>query len=159
METHSDLSTGDATTRLAAASSTPPLVVPVIEERAVIHREVVESGRVRLSKTVQEHEEAIDLTLLHEEVLVERVPIDQYVADDAAAPAVRYEGDTLVVPVVREVIVKRLLLVEELRVTKHQVETQETQHVTLRHEQVNVTRVPGEAPGSSTFSDSQSPTI
>jgi uncharacterized protein (TIGR02271 family) len=141
MNTTPDPSLGDSTTRLPSLPGTPPLVVPVIEETAVIHREVVESGRVRLSKTVQEHEEAIDLTLLHEEVQVERVPINQYVADDAAAPAVRYEGDTLVVPVVREVVVKRLLLVEELRVTKHQVETQQTQHVTLRHEQVQVDRL------------------
>lgn len=159
MKTHSDPSTGDTTTRLAATPATPPLVVPIIEERAVIHREVVESGRVRLSKTVQEHEEAIDLTLLHEEVQVERVPINQYVADDAAAPAVRYEGDTLVVPVVREVVVKRLLLVEELRVTKHQIETQQQQHVTLRHEQIAVTRIPSETPGSSTPPDSQPPTL
>lgn len=137
----SDSSFGDANSRLAATSAAPPLVVPVIEERAVIQREVVESGRVRLSKTVQEHEEAIDLTLLHEEVQVERVPINQYVADDAAAPAVRYEGNTLVVPVVREVIVKRLLLVEELRVTKQQVETHQTQHVTLLHEQIQVDRL------------------
>lgn len=141
MNTTPDPSLGDSTTRLAAIPGTPPLVVPVIEETALIHREVVESGRVRLSKTVQEHEEAIDLALLHEEVQVERVPLNQYVADDAAAPAVRYEGDTLIVPIVREVLVKRLLLVEELRVTKHQVETQHTQHVTLRHEQIQVDRL------------------
>jgi uncharacterized protein (TIGR02271 family) len=120
---------------------TVPLVMPVIEERVVVRREVVESGRVQLSRTVHEREEAIDLTLQHEEVQVERVPLNQYVPDEAPAPAVRYEGDTLIVPVVREVLVKRLLLVEELRVTKHQVQTQETQHVTLRHEQVEVSRL------------------
>jgi stress response protein YsnF len=49
----------------------------------------------------------------------------------------------MIIPVLREVIVveKRLLLVEELRVTKHQVLKQETQQVTLRKEEVNVERV------------------
>lgn len=152
-------SSAEAAGRLATSPATPPLVVPVIEERAVIRREVVETGRVRLSKTVQEQEQAVDLTLLHEEVQVERVPINQYVADDASAPTVRYEGDTLVVPVVREVLVKRLLVVEELRVTKQQVETQHTQRVTLRHEQIDITRTSTDSPEASISPDSQFPTL
>lgn len=140
MDTTTDPFPADTTGRLSSTPNTLPLVVPVLEERAVIQRDIVESGRVRLSKTVHEHEEAINMTLQHEEVQVERVAINQFVADDASTPVVRYEGDTLIVPVVREVIVKRLLLVEELRVTKHQVQTQETQNVTLRHEQVEVNR-------------------
>ncbi|MDF7812082.1 YsnF/AvaK domain-containing protein [Hymenobacter sp. YC55] len=154
MDTSTNPLSADASDRLPDTPLTTPLVVPVIEEHAVVHREVVESGRVRLSKTVQEHEEAIDLALQHEEVNVERVPLNQYVADEAAAPAVRYEGDTLVIPVVREVVVKRLLLVEELRVTKHRVETHETQNVTLRSEQVHVERI---APDNTTSSLPNSP--
>jgi uncharacterized protein (TIGR02271 family) len=140
MSTTPDPSATDVPNRLSL-DSTAPLVLPVIEERAVVRREVVESGRVQLTKTVQEHQEALDLTLQHEEVQVERVPLNQYVPDDAPAPTVRYEGNTLIVPVVREVMVKRLLLVEELHVTKQQVQTQETQHVTLRHEHVQVNRL------------------
>lgn len=41
--------------RLALEGSAAPLVVPVIEETAYITREVVETGRVRLTKTVTEH--------------------------------------------------------------------------------------------------------
>ena len=149
MDTTTDSLSADTSGRLPDAPLTTPLVVPVIEEHAVVHREVVESGRVRLSKIVQEHEEAINLALQHEEVNVERVPLNQYVADEATAPAVRYEGDTLIIPVVREVVVKRLLLVEELRVTKHRVETQETQTVTLRSEQIQVERI---APDGTTSS-------
>ncbi|WP_375433952.1 YsnF/AvaK domain-containing protein [uncultured Hymenobacter sp.] len=149
MDTTTDSFSADASGRLPTPSLTTPLVVPVIEEHTVVHREMVESGRVRLSKIVHEHEEAIDLALQHEEVNVERVPRNQYVADEATAPAMRYEGDTLVIPVVREVMVKRLLLVEELRVTKHQVQTQETQRVTLRSEQIQVERI---APDNTTSS-------
>ncbi|HEX8426883.1 YsnF/AvaK domain-containing protein [Hymenobacter sp.] len=149
MATTTDTFSADNSDRLSDTPLTTPLVVPVIEEHAVVHREMVESGRVRLSKLVQEHEEAIDLTLQHEEVNVERVPLNQYVADETAAPAVRYEGDTLIIPVVREVVVKRLLLVEELRVTKHQVQTQETQSIMLRSEQIQVERI---APDGTTSS-------
>ena len=141
MDTSTDISSAGAAKSVPDSSLASPLVVPIIEEYAVVHREMVESGKVLLSKTVQEHEEAINLTLQHEEVQVERVPLNQFVADGSPAPAVRYEGDTLVVPVVREVMVKRLLLVEELRVTKHQVQTQETQRVTLRQEQIQVDRL------------------
>ena len=143
MDPSTDISSAGATKSVSDSSPplTSPLVVPIIEEFAVVHREMVESGKVRLSKTVHEHEEALNLTLQHEEVQVERIPLNQFVADNSPAPAVRYEGDTLVVPVVREVMVKRLLLVEELRVTKHQVQTQETQRVTLRQEQIQVDRL------------------
>ncbi|MBX0291406.1 YsnF/AvaK domain-containing protein [Hymenobacter sp. HSC-4F20] len=126
--------------RLPEAVSETPLVLPVIEEHAVIRREVVETGRVRLSKTVEEHEEALNFTLLHDEVQVERVPVNQFVVDGATLPGVRYEGDTMIIPVVREVVVKRLLVVEELHVTKHQIPTQESHRVVLRQETVQVTR-------------------
>lgn len=123
------------------AETATKLVVPVIEERAVVHREVVERGRIRLSKTVHEQEQELAVVLQHEEAQVERVPVNQFVADGAAAPVARYEGDTLVVPIVHEVVVKRLLVVEELRIRKQQVETQHTHSVTLRHEEVKVERV------------------
>ncbi|RPD49720.1 DUF2382 domain-containing protein [Hymenobacter sediminis] len=134
-------SPSESTSRLSDQAAAP-LVLPVIEEQAVVRREVVETGRVRLTKTVQEHAEDLTFTLLHDEVQVERVPINQYVADGATLPGVRYEGDTMVIPVVREVVVKRMLVVEELHVTKHQVPTQESHQVVLRQEVVQVTHEP-----------------
>jgi stress response protein YsnF len=73
-------------------------------------------------------------------VKVERVPINAFVADGATLPGVRYEGDTMIIPVVREVVVKRMLVVEELHVTKHEVPTQESHTVVLRQESVQVHR-------------------
>ncbi|UOR06474.1 YsnF/AvaK domain-containing protein [Hymenobacter aerilatus] len=114
----------------------------VLEERAVIHRDVVESGRVRISKTVHEHQEEVDVILRHEEVQVQRVAVNEFVADGVAPPTPRYEGSTLIVPVVREIVMKRLLIVEELHILKQQVETHETETVTLRREEVHVERHP-----------------
>ena len=128
--------------QLTPAEAGAPLVVPVIEETAYITREVVETGRVRLTKTVTERPETLPLSLRRDEVQVERVPVNQFLPDGAPAPGSRYEGEILVVPVLREVMVKRLLLVEELRVTNRRAVTEEPQTVLLRHEEVHVERLP-----------------
>jgi uncharacterized protein (TIGR02271 family) len=113
------------------------LVVPVIEEDLCVDRRKVETGRVRLTKTVHEREEFVDEPLLEEEVEVERVAINRIV--DGPLP-VRYEGDTMIVPLLEEVLVveKRLVLKEELRITKRQHKTRKPQRVTLRSEEVRV---------------------
>ena len=118
-------------------------VIPVIEEQLVVDKRTVEKGRVRISKRVRETDETVNIPLIQENVQVERVPINQYVAEPP--PPVRYEGNVMIIPVLREVVVveKRLVLVEELRVTKNKTQTNETQKVRLRKEEVNVRRVSG----------------
>ncbi|MGI4870535.1 MAG: YsnF/AvaK domain-containing protein [Janthinobacterium lividum] len=124
------------------AAPEPVLRIPIIEETATITRERVETGRVRLTKTVTEHTETVPLDLRQDEVRVERVAVNQFLPDDAPAPATRYEGDVMIVPVLREVLVKRLLLVEELHISRHQIVTTEPQQVVLRHETVDIERLP-----------------
>jgi uncharacterized protein (TIGR02271 family) len=130
--------------RLAAEAAEGPRVLPVLEERATIRREVVETGRVRLTRLVHEAEEQVSVPVHHDEVQVERVPLNQTLPAGATAPGTRYEGDTLIIPVLREVAVveTRLLLVEELRVTKRQVTTQHTEPLALRREEINVEHLP-----------------
>ena len=125
----------------ADLDATGKLIIPVVEEQVHIDKQVVESGSVRITKVVSEQEVPIDIPLMHEEHDIKRVPINQYV--ESAPPPVRYEGDTMIIPVVREVLTvqKRLLVVEELHVTKSQVQTQESQQVTLRKEEVRVERL------------------
>jgi uncharacterized protein (TIGR02271 family) len=118
------------------------LVIPVIAETATITRELVETGRVRLTKTVTEHMETAPLDLRHEEVHVEHVFTNEFLPDDQPAPVARYEGEVFIVPVLREVLVKRLLLVEELHVSKHQIVTTEPQLITLRSEAIQVEQLP-----------------
>ena len=116
--------------------------IPVIEEQILLSKRVVETGRVRIAKQVSEHQEHISVPVSHDEVDVERVAINRYV--DTPPQAVRYEGDTMIISVLEEVVVveKRLMLVEELHVTKRQVQTEAMQQVTLRTETVTVTREP-----------------
>ena len=120
------------------------LLIPVIEEQLHISKQLVETGRVRIIKTVHEEEQLVNLPLLHEEFHVERVAVNQYVD---SPPAVRVEGDTTVYPVLKEVIVveKKLVLVEEVHVTRRQVTTHDPQPVTLRREEITVDRIASES--------------
>ncbi|RAK00574.1 uncharacterized protein (TIGR02271 family) [Larkinella arboricola] len=114
--------------------------IPVIEEQPVFGKQVVETGRVRVTKRVYEEEKNFELPMLTEEFEVERVPINQYI--ESPPPAVRYEGDTMIVPVLQEVIVveKRLMLVEEVRINKRQRMSKVSKSITLRREEVTVER-------------------
>lgn len=119
--------TGDAT------------VIPVIEEEAHIATQATERGRVRITKRVHTQEETVDTPLRQERVQVERVPVEKIVDSPVT---MHYDGDTLVIPVMEEVLVveKRLLLKEEVRVTKYVGETQHQGTVSVRSEEVAVER-------------------
>ena len=115
-------------------------VIPVIEESAVVTKRVVDRGGVRITKLVHEREETIDEPVWQERVTVERVQVNQPVEH---APAVRRDGDTLIIPILEEVVVveKRLVLKEELRVTMQRVSRRQPQSVTLRREEAVVERI------------------
>ena len=118
-----------------------PTVIPVMEEFVRVEKETVETGRVVVRKYVHVDTQTIDVTLREEQVQVQRVAVNRYVDE---APAVRYEGETMIVPVLREeiVVTKRLLLVEELHVHKQVLHTPAPQTVELRREEVHYERVP-----------------
>jgi uncharacterized protein (TIGR02271 family) len=117
--------------------------IPLAEEELVVDRQKVERGRVRVTKTVREHEALVQDSVLREEVEVQRVAIDRVVQQ---APEVRYEADVLVIPIVEEVAVvhKQLVLKEELRVRKRSRQTPHEERVTLRTEEAVVERMAGE---------------
>ena len=117
-------------------------VIPIIEERAVFGKRVIETGKVRVSKRVSEHEEIVDEPLLHEEVSVERVAVNQFIDQPAE---LRQEGDIMIIPVVEErlIVQKKLFLVEELHIRKQLIESHKPQKITLRKEEVSVNRMTG----------------
>jgi uncharacterized protein (TIGR02271 family) len=120
------------------------VVVPVMEEELRVGKRVVETGRVRIHKTVHEHEEVVDEPLMREEYDVERVPVDEFV-DAPVGP--RHEGETLIVPVLEEVLVveKRLVVREELRITRRRTEEHKPQRVKLLSEEISVERTDTDA--------------
>lgn len=115
-------------------------VIPVMIEEAHVSKRIVETGKVRIRKIVHEEEEIVDEPLFREEISVDRVTINKEVD---TPPEVRREGETVIVPVVEEVLVieKRLMLKEELHITRRQRTEQSHQPVTLRREEVVVERL------------------
>lgn len=115
-------------------------VIPVIEEQLHLHTKIVETGKVNISKRVRIENYLADLPLLKEEVIVEKKPINEYI--EGEAPGMRLDGDITIIPVIREVIVKRLLLVEEIHITKRRTEQIVPVNEVLRKEEVTVRRTP-----------------
>jgi stress response protein YsnF len=133
---------------LAAAQTA--VVIPVVEEAPVIGKRLVERDRVRLRSHVTTREEPVKVALVADELQVDRVPIER-VVDHAEPP--RQEGDTYVMPVYEEVLVveKRLMLKEEVRVTRVRRERLHEERVELRRADVRVERrgSNGSTPGHS----------
>jgi uncharacterized protein (TIGR02271 family) len=132
----------------AGARDEGAVVVPVVAEQLEVQKRMVEAGGVRVRKTVREREEVVDEPLLREEVQVTRVPVGRVV--EGPVP-VRHVGDTIIVSLLEEVLVveKRLMLKEELHITKERVETYRPQRVVLRSEEAVVERVGKEGVESS----------
>jgi uncharacterized protein (TIGR02271 family) len=116
------------------------VVVPVVAEQLEVQKRKVEAGGVRIRKTVSEREEVVDEPLMREEVQVKRVPVNKVV--DGPVP-VRHVGNTMIVSLLEEVLVveKRLMVKEELHITKEEVESYRPQRVRLRTEEAVVERV------------------
>jgi uncharacterized protein (TIGR02271 family) len=115
---------------------------PVLREELQLDKRIVDTGKgVRVHKTVTEDEQVIDQPLLRDELVVEHVLVGAVVAE-ANLPQTRYEGETLVVPILEEVLVvqKQLRLKEEVRITRHKREVRASQAVKLRVEQVSIER-------------------
>jgi uncharacterized protein (TIGR02271 family) len=123
----------------------PASVIPVIEENIHIDKRVIDATKVQISKKVNTEEVTVNVPTVHEEVSVERVTVNQYVD---TPPEIKQEGDTTIIPIMKEVSImkevlvveKRLMLVEEVHVTRRRVETQVSQNELLRKEEIFIER-------------------
>ena len=118
------------------------VTIPIHQEELQFGTRTVDTGRgVRIQKSVTERPLHIDEILRHDEFSVTHVPIDKIIAS-ADAPASRYEGETLIIPILEEVLVveRRLRIKEELHITKAQRETRHVETVFLKSEAVSVER-------------------
>jgi len=122
-------------------SSEEGRVIPIAEEQITIGKKLVDIGKVKIVKSIKEEDVKVDLPYTNEEIDIERISKNQYIE---SPPPVRYEGDTTIVPVYKEVVVveKRLMLTEEIRITKKRKEGTTQQIVKVRKQVVNVEHIP-----------------
>jgi uncharacterized protein (TIGR02271 family) len=113
--------------------------IPLVEEELSVSKRQREKGRVVVQTIPRERQELVEQELERVDVEIERIPVDRVVE---TPPRIREEGDTLVIPVVEEVVVveKRLVLREEIRVHRRRSVEQFQQPVTLRSEDVRIER-------------------
>ena len=120
-------------------------VIPLVEEELRLEKRSSAAGKVRVRTETELVEEIARATLDGENVEVTRVPVGREIG---AAPAVRTEGDVVIVPVLEEILVveKRLFLKEELHIRRQA--TQETVEVpvTLRKQRGVVERLSSNDP-------------
>lgn len=137
----SAISTQPAQAITEAQHDSTHVIVPVTEEHLRVDKRVVETGKVRLRKHIQEYEVALDEVLALRSFDVERIVLNQPVEN---APPVRQEGKTTIYPVVEEqlILTRQLILKEELRVTPRDTERHDTRPVMLRREIVEIEREP-----------------
>ena len=131
---------GNAENPASGASSESRLTLPVYQETLQIRTETVDAGAgVRVHKSVTEQPYRIDEQLLHDEIVVEHVLVDKIISL-AEAPTVRYEGDTLIVPILEEILVveRRLRIKEEIHIIKKKCEKRHSETVILKSEQVSI---------------------
>ena len=123
-----------------ADPSSDRLIVPVLEETAVLTKDVVTTGRVRVVTHSQSVEEIAHASLRSETVDVTRVPVNQPVSGDL--PQIRTEGDVTIIPVLEEVMVveTRLMLKEELHIRRRTTAEEFEVPVTLRRQSATVER-------------------
>lgn len=115
--------------------------IPLVEERARIEKREVERNRVTIRTATTEHHQVLAEALRREKADIRRVAVNQEID---AMPGVRTEGDVTIIPIVEEraVLVKRLVLVEELHVQRKVEQEVVEVPVTLHSTEVFVDSTP-----------------
>jgi uncharacterized protein (TIGR02271 family) len=148
----------DDETRQPEASASCPagtVVVPLHAEEISVATQKSTTGRVRVSTRTREQEELVDQTLWNEQVTVERVPVGKIVTE---MPRMRKDGETIIVPIVDEVLVvqRRLILKEEVRIRRERKTARHLGQVKVRKQEAVITRLAAGQEETETGSDTGS---
>ena len=119
---------------------TDETVIELLEETVSVAKRVVEGQTVRIATTTRAREHLVEEALARETVEVERVTIGRVVE---TAPAIREEGEFIIVPIMEEVLVveRRLVLKEEIRLKRVRTTELHRETVQLREQSATVSRV------------------
>jgi uncharacterized protein (TIGR02271 family) len=116
------------------------VVVPLHAEEVSVAKKRVVTGHVKVGTVTRETEQVVHELLEHEHVEIERTAIGKQVDK---APPVRQVGDTLIIPILEEIVVveRRLLLKEEVRVRRTREKQPYQERVVLRKQEAVITRL------------------
>lgn len=122
----------------ALTGSEGEIRIPLAAERLRIDKRVVDLGELRIHKRVETVEEVQRVSVTHDELTIEHVPMNDQPLDAPLEP--RIDNGQLIIPVMKEVLVisRQLVLVEEVRVGKRYVSEEHEVREPLRQERVEV---------------------
>ena len=114
-------------------------IIPLHAEEVAISRRRIDTAEIRVATVTHEVSKVVREEFIRETVQIERTPIGRIVD---TAPEVRQDGDVTIIPVIEEVVVvqRKLLLTEEIRVRRARTAAEHVETVTLRQQDVEVTR-------------------
>jgi stress response protein YsnF len=107
-------------------------------ERVEISKREHVTGRVRVAVETHASETVIAEDLDRYSVEVERVAMETF---SDVMPEPRQEGDTLIIPVVQEVVVRRFLVTEEVRIRRTRITEKHVDTVILHHQDAVITHL------------------
>ena len=115
--------------------------LPLAKEELTISKCETAGETIRVSVSTSRVDRQVELTRTAEHISIETVDIGREVAE---APSVRTVGNVTIIPIVEEelVVTKRLILKQEIHLTRTQTETVRVETVPLRTEHAVVERFP-----------------
>jgi len=122
------------------ATGPDQIVIPVLAEELTVATQRVARAKVRVHKRIETREEFVDAPAVSEQVVVERVTVNKLV--DNIPPEPRTEDGVLIIPLIEEILVveKRLVVREEIRISRRRATTSSPKKVVLRREVIDVER-------------------
>lgn len=126
------------------ATNEDTTTIPVMKEFLHVEKKIVEKGKIKIIKTVDKEQKEINIPLQYDEIEITTVPVNEFI--DVLPEAVRYEGDTMIISVIKEVTVVRMLLEKEIHVSKTKKTKQHVEMVTLRTEKIDIQRKDNNTP-------------
>jgi stress response protein YsnF len=112
--------------------------IPLAAEHVRVGTRIRRTAVVRVSTRVERRTTVVDPPLPRQRIDIRRRRVDRFVDQ---RPDVRREGDTLIVPIVEEVVTTRLKVVEEIAITLRRSVERRPQRVELRRERAIVERL------------------
>lgn len=118
-----------------------PILIPLHAEEISVGKRQIATGQVKVATVTRQHEELVDELLERDHVEIGRTAIGRQVEQ---APPVREEGDTLVIPIMEEVVIveRRLMLKEEVRIRRTRERQPYQERVVVRKQEAVITRLP-----------------
>jgi uncharacterized protein (TIGR02271 family) len=113
-------------------------VLQLREEELAARKETVETGRVRIGKEVVEEQQTLDVPVTHEEITIERRPVEHRPAEGSLDE----DSATVRIPVREEQVTvdKQTVVTEEIRIGNHAVQDTEQVSATVRREEARLER-------------------